>query len=59
MKWNTRKHDTLLYYPQSARQNNVFFCPAMNLLAMGAGKLGRFHFGRSPELFVDCLAGRR
>jgi len=31
----------------------------MNLLAMGAGELGRFHFGGSPELFVDRLAGRR
>jgi hypothetical protein len=31
----------------------------MNLLAMRAGKLGRFHFGSSPELFVNRLAGHR
>jgi hypothetical protein len=31
----------------------------MNLLAMGAGKLGRFHLSSGPELFVDCLAGHR
>ena len=45
------------YYPQSARQDNVFFCPAMNLLAMRADELGRFHFGSSPKLFVDGLTG--
>src|SRR5438045_4589342 len=47
------------YYPQSASQNNVFFRPAMNLLAMRAGELGRFYFGSGPELFVNGLAGDR
>ena len=31
----------------------------MNLLAMRAGELWRFHFGSGPELFVDGLAGHR
>jgi hypothetical protein len=31
----------------------------MNLLAMRACELGSFHFGRGPELFVDCLTGYR
>jgi len=31
----------------------------MNLLAMRAGELGRFHFGSSPELFVNRLARHR
>src|SRR5438067_4160906 len=48
-----------VYYLQSARQNNVFFRPAMNLLAVWAGELRCFHFGSGPELFIDCLAGRR
>ena len=29
----------------------------MNLLAVRAGKLGRFYFGSGPELFVDGLTG--
>jgi hypothetical protein len=57
MEWNARKHAA--YYLQSARQNNVFFRPVMNLLAVGAGKLRCFHLGSVPELFVDCLASRR
>lgn len=59
MEWNAGKHDTLLYYLQSARQNNVFFRPGMNLLAVGASELRCFHFGSGPELLVDCLASRR
>ena len=31
----------------------------MNLLAVWAGELRCFHFGSGPELFIDCLAGRR
>jgi len=59
-RWNgIRENMTRCYYLQSARQNNVFFRPVMNLLAMRAGELRRFHFGSGPELFVDGLAGHR
>jgi hypothetical protein len=42
----------------SAGQNDVFFCPAVDLAAMGAGEFGRLDFGGGPELFFDSLTGR-
>lgn len=42
----------------SAGQNDVFFCPSVDLAAMGAGEFGRLDFGCGPELFVDGLTGR-
>src|SRR5438309_10705172 len=59
MERNAGKHGYAAYYLQSARQNNVFFRPAMNLLAVRAGELRCFHFSSGPKLFVDGLAGRR
>jgi len=41
-----------------AGQNDVFFCPAVDLAAMGAGEFGRLEFGGGPELFFDGLTGR-
>ena len=37
-------------------ENDVLLCPGMNVAAMGARKLLRFHFGCLPVLFFDCLS---
>jgi hypothetical protein len=42
----------------SAGQNDVFFCPGVDLAAMGASEFGRLDFGCGPELFFDGLSGR-
>jgi hypothetical protein len=41
-----------------AGQNDVFFCPDVDLTAMRAGEFGRLDFGGGPELFLDGLTGR-
>ncbi len=42
----------------SASQNDVFFCPSVDLAAMRTGEFGSFDFRCSPELFFDSLTGR-
>jgi hypothetical protein len=42
----------------SASQNDVFFCPGMDLAAMGASEFGCLDLGCSPELFFDSLTSR-
>jgi hypothetical protein len=43
----------------SAGQNDVFFCPGVDLTTMGAGEFWCLDFGCGPELFFDGLSGRR
>ena len=42
----------------SASQNDVFFCPAVDLAAVGTGEFGGFDLRSRPELFFDSLTGR-
>jgi len=42
----------------SASQNDVFFCPAVDLAAVGTGEFGGFDLRCSPKLFFDRLTGR-
>ena len=42
-----------------ARENDVFFCPSVDLPAMRAGEFRRLNFGRRPQVFFNGLAGRR
>ena len=41
----------------SARQDDVFFCPGVDLPAMGTGEFWRFDFCCGPEPFFDGLTG--
>src|SRR6266576_2355578 len=43
--------------PTSASQHDVFFCPAVDLAAVGTGEFWGFDLRSSPELFFDCLTG--
>src|SRR4029453_7662961 len=42
----------------SAGQNDVFFCPSVDLAAMGPGEFGRLDFGCGPGVFFVGLSGR-
>jgi hypothetical protein len=42
----------------SAGQNDVFFCPGVDLAAVGAGEFGCLDLGCGPELLFDGLTGR-
>ena len=42
-----------------AREDDVFFCPGVDLAAMRAGHFGAFDFCVGPEFFSDGLAARR
>lgn len=42
----------------SAGQNDVFFCPGVDLAAMRAGEFGCLDLRFGPELFFDGLTGR-
>ena len=45
--------------PRSASEDDIFFCPSVDLAAMGTGEFRCFDLGSGPERFFDCLAGRR
>jgi hypothetical protein len=46
-----------LFAAELAGEDYVFFCPVMNLPAMGAAHFGIREPGRLEQLFFDCLPG--
>jgi len=42
-----------------ARENDVFFCPGVDLAAVWAVEFAALDFCGSPQFFPDCLAARR
>ena len=42
-----------------ASQDDVFFCPVMDLAAMRTGQPGLLEFGCFPQGFFNSLTGRR
>jgi hypothetical protein len=45
--------------PRSASEDDIFFCPSVDLAAMRTGEFRCFDLGSGPQRFFDCLAGRR
>jgi len=41
------------------RENDVFFCPGMDLAAVWAAELAALDFCGGPEAFLDRLPARR
>jgi len=46
-------------WPDSAREDDVFFCPGMDLAAVWAAELAALNFCGGPQFFSDGLAARR
>ena len=42
-----------------ARENDVFFCPGVDLAAVWAAELAALNFCGGPQFFSDGLAARR
>lgn len=45
--------------PESAREDDVFFCPSMDLAAVRAAELAALDFCGGPQAFLDRLTARR
>ena len=45
--------------PRSASEDDIFFCPSVDLAAIRTGEFRCFDLGSGPECFFDCLTGRR
>ena len=53
------KKETLRFARRLTSEDDVFFCPGVDLLAMRAGHFAALDFGSGPQLFFDCLPTRR